>query len=135
MKKQLTEFFEANPEATEVHVALGYLHNTSDEAMATLAGVSDQAVKTYTREQVEGLRDDEENEAPADVLDHKLVQTFKKLPVDKMPKVMEQQEALVTKLEASLMATDNKVKAEKAIAFHKSILEAMREAFKEKSSQ
>lgn len=50
MKKEIIEFFESNPEATEVHDALGYLMTDKEKAVAMTAGTC-EVVKTYTREQ------------------------------------------------------------------------------------
>lgn len=133
MYQALKEFFEANPEAIEVHVALGFLHTDIEEAKNRLKGVAaDNAVKTYTKEQFEAMS---EKETPAPVIENKLVATFKKLPLDKMPAFIERQKEVVAKLEAGMKATDNNEKAEKALNFHDGILKAMNEAFEEKSKE
>jgi hypothetical protein len=131
MKAQLIEFFESNQEAQEVHTTLGYLCSTKEEAEKKLAGVSGEVIKTYTREQVEAMKV-ESNEAPSD---HQIVASFKKMPVEKMRQVLSQQEEIVNKKQAGLMAERDQEKAQKSLAFHQSILESMKTALSEKEAE
>ena len=133
MIEKIRKFFEENVEATEVHVALGYLFETPEEALNCLKGVSDQVVKTYTREQLESLS--KEAEEPLDVSEHPLVKQFKKLPAEKMPAFIERQTEVVEKLKAQEKATDDQEKHQKALKFHSSILEARKLALAEKSQE
>lgn len=132
MIEQIKQFFKDNAEATEVHVALGYLHSNKEEALNRLKGVADESVKTYTREQVEG---NQEGSSDARLEDSKLIKQFKKLPLEKMPTVIKQQEDVVAKKKASLMASDNIEKDQKALKFHEDILAIMQTAQAEKAQE
>jgi hypothetical protein len=52
LQKKLLEFFQSNPEATVVFVALGKLFTDFDAAQQFLAGVHGHTVQTVTKEQV-----------------------------------------------------------------------------------
>lgn len=127
MKQSLKEFFINNPEANEVHVALGYFCTSSEEARKKLAGVQAEAT-IYTREQVDEMLSDKATEP----LEHELFVQFKKLPVSKMKKQLGQQEEVVAKLEASFKSEPDQAKAKQALDFHWKLLGDMQDALKAK---
>lgn len=131
MKDTLKEYFDNNHEANEVHVALGYMCATIEEANRKLAGVRGMEVSTYTREQVEEMFSDKAGEP----LEHELLIQFIKMPVAKMIKQIEQQETIVAKLEASFKAEADQDKAKQALDFHWKLLSDMQDALKAKQEE
>lgn len=131
MKDSLKQFFADNPSASEVHVALGYMCSTPEEASAKLAGVPSSVSTLYTREQVEEMF----SEKPKEEKEHQLLTQFKKVPLDKMQKLIEQQADLVAKKEASLKGEADQQKAVSSLEFHKSLLSAMQAAFADKQAK
>jgi hypothetical protein len=51
MQKQVTDFFEKHPEATEVHEALGYLFSNKEDAEKYIGGTNRQVI-THTKDSV-----------------------------------------------------------------------------------
>jgi hypothetical protein len=131
MKDTLKDFFDNNHEANEVHVVLGYTCATLEEANAKLAGVRGIEVSTYTREQVDEMFSDKAGEP----LESELLTQFKKMPVGKMIKQIEQQETIVAKLEASFKAEADQDKAKQSLDFHWKLLSDMQDALKDKQEE
>lgn len=50
LQAKIKEFFDSNPEASEVHSALGVLFTDKGKAQTYLGGVKGQEVETHTRE-------------------------------------------------------------------------------------
>lgn len=127
MKESLKEYFINNPEANEVHVALGYLCATAEDASAKLAGVHGCETTVFTKEEVDKMFSQ-----VSEPLESELLTQFKKLPVASMKKQIEQQETLVAKLEASFKGESDQAKATTALDFHWKLLSDMQDSLKAK---
>jgi hypothetical protein len=132
MKELLKNFFDANPDATEVHVALGFMCSTIEEAAAKLAGVHGHQVETFNRDNVmigEVLIGSKEIKANDDLKAQ--VSQFKKRSVDKMKKGIESLEGTIAKKVASLPSEVDQEKATKSISFLESLILEMKSVLDE----
>ena len=128
MQQELKTFFDKNPEATEAHVALGYICLTEDEANAKLAGVSGHAVTTFTRDQacVEISEFIDPKQVKADEERNKQLTQFRKLSPEKKIRGISELEKTIARKEASFRSESDQQKAEQSIAFLKTLLSAMK---------
>lgn len=129
MQEQLKKYFEDNPNAKEVHVALGYLCKSIEVADKKLAGVSGHEISTYTRDQ---FCTDQDSKNPVQLIEKKSneerskqVAQFKKQSPEKQQRGISELKNAIAKKEASLPAETDQEKAAQSIAHLKGLLSEM----------